>query len=71
MKHDILAPMVGESITEVSILKWTKKNGEAVKSGDVLLEIESDKATVEIVAENSGALTRHQGTQGTLLCAPA
>ncbi len=57
MKHDILAPMVGESITEVSILQWTKKNGEAVKSGEVLLEIESDKATVEIVAENSGALT--------------
>ena len=57
MKHDILAPMVGESITEVSILKWTKPNGSQVKSGDVLLEIESDKATVEIVAEQSGLLT--------------
>jgi 2-oxoglutarate dehydrogenase E2 component (dihydrolipoamide succinyltransferase) len=57
MKHEILAPLVGESITEVSILKWTKQNGQAVKSGDVLLEIESDKATVEIVAEHSGALT--------------
>jgi 2-oxoglutarate dehydrogenase E2 component (dihydrolipoamide succinyltransferase) len=61
MKHDILAPMVGESITEVSILKWTKKSGEAVKSGDVLLEIESDKATVELVAEFSGALTILKG----------
>ncbi|MEO5970166.1 MAG: 2-oxoglutarate dehydrogenase complex dihydrolipoyllysine-residue succinyltransferase [Bdellovibrionia bacterium] len=57
MKHNINAPSVGESITEVSILKWTKKNGEVVKSGDLLLEIESDKATVEIVAEFSGALT--------------
>jgi 2-oxoglutarate dehydrogenase E2 component (dihydrolipoamide succinyltransferase) len=57
MKHEILAPLVGESITEVSILKWAKGNGEAVKAGDKLLEIESDKATVEIVAENSGALT--------------
>jgi 2-oxoglutarate dehydrogenase E2 component (dihydrolipoamide succinyltransferase) len=57
MKHDILAPMVGESITEVSILKWTKPNGSQVKSGDLLLEIESDKATVEIVAEYAGALT--------------
>jgi 2-oxoglutarate dehydrogenase E2 component (dihydrolipoamide succinyltransferase) len=57
MKHEILAPLVGESITEVSILKWARKNGEAVKSGDILLEIESDKATVEIVAEHSGALT--------------
>src|SRR3954464_7105561 len=57
MKHNVLAPSVGESITEVSILKWTKKNGQAVKSGELLLEIESDKATVEIVAEFSGALT--------------
>ncbi|MBU6153478.1 MAG: 2-oxoglutarate dehydrogenase complex dihydrolipoyllysine-residue succinyltransferase [Bdellovibrionales bacterium] len=57
MKHEILAPLVGESITEVSILKWSKANGEAVKAGDKLLEIESDKATVEIVAEHSGALT--------------
>jgi 2-oxoglutarate dehydrogenase E2 component (dihydrolipoamide succinyltransferase) len=57
MKHEILAPLVGESITEVSILKWSKANGEAVKAGDKLLEIESDKATVEIVAEQSGALT--------------
>ena len=56
MKHDILAPVVGESITEVSILKWAKQNGESVKAGDVLLEIESDKATVEIVAEQSGQL---------------
>ncbi|MBC7396718.1 MAG: 2-oxoglutarate dehydrogenase complex dihydrolipoyllysine-residue succinyltransferase [Bdellovibrionales bacterium] len=56
MKHDILAPMVGESITEVSILKWTKPNGSQVKAGEMLLEIESDKATVEIVAEQSGLL---------------
>lgn len=56
MKHPILAPKVGESITEVSILKWTKPNGAAVKKGELILEIESDKATVEIVAEASGAL---------------
>src|SRR5690242_4428465 len=57
MKHNVLAPSVGESITEVSILKWIKKNGQAVKPGDLILEIESDKATVEIVAEFAGALT--------------
>jgi len=61
MKHDILAPLVGESITEVSILKWAKPNGAQVNSGDLLLEIESDKATVEIVAEYSGALTILKG----------
>jgi 2-oxoglutarate dehydrogenase E2 component (dihydrolipoamide succinyltransferase) len=56
MKKNVVAPSVGESITEVSILKWHKKNGEAVKTGDVILEIESDKATVEIVAESNGVL---------------
>jgi 2-oxoglutarate dehydrogenase E2 component (dihydrolipoamide succinyltransferase) len=56
MKKNIVAPSVGESITEVSILKWHKKSGQAVKTGELLLEIESDKATVEIVAENNGVL---------------
>ena len=57
MKHTISAPSVGESITEVSILKWTKKSGDVVKTGEILLEIESDKATVEIIAEADGQLT--------------
>jgi 2-oxoglutarate dehydrogenase E2 component (dihydrolipoamide succinyltransferase) len=57
MKYDVKAPTVGESITEVSILKWNKQSGQAVKPGDMLLEIESDKATVEVVAENAGVLT--------------
>ena len=56
MKHNVVAPSVGESITEVSILKWAKQNGQAVKTGELLLEIESDKATVEIVAEQNGVL---------------
>src|SRR6187397_1716703 len=56
MRKDVVAPSVGESITEVAILKWAKKHGEAVKNGELLLEIESDKATVEIVAEHTGTL---------------
>ena len=57
MKHNVVAPSIGESITEVSILKWHKKEGQAVKAGELLLEIESDKATVEIVAESDGMLS--------------
>ncbi len=56
MKNNVVAPSVGESITEVSILKWAKQNGDTVKPGDVLLEIETDKATVEVVAEYPGTL---------------
>lgn len=58
MKQNVVAPSVGESITEVSILKWAKESGEFVKNGELLLEIESDKATVEIVAEASGVITQ-------------
>jgi 2-oxoglutarate dehydrogenase E2 component (dihydrolipoamide succinyltransferase) len=57
MKHPVKAPSVGESITEVSILRWAKPDGAQVKTGELLLEIESDKATVEIVAEATGALS--------------
>ncbi len=56
MKHNVLAPSVGESITEVSILKWSKPSGSQVQKGELLLEIESDKATVEVVAEATGQL---------------
>ena len=56
MKKDVLAPSVGESITEVSILSWTKQSGETVKVGEIILEIESDKATVEVIAESDGVL---------------
>lgn len=57
MKMNVVAPSVGESITEVRILKWNKQNGAAVKAGEVLLEIETDKATVEVAAEAAGALS--------------
>lgn len=57
MEYKVVAPTVGESITEVRILSWKRKNGDAVKSGDILVEIETDKATVEVAAEQSGALT--------------
>lgn len=56
MVYNIVAPHVGESITEVSILKWKKQSGEKVQVGELLLEIESDKATVEIVADHNGVL---------------
>lgn len=56
MKHNVVTPSVGESITEVGILKWNKQSGQRVKPGEVLVEIESDKATVEVAAETGGVL---------------
>lgn len=53
---EVKVPAVGESITEATIASWQKKNGERVERDQVLLSLETDKATVDVVAEQSGAL---------------
>lgn len=57
MKVDVKVPAVGESITEAVISSWTKKSGEQVKRNEVLLLLETDKASVEVIAESEGVLT--------------
>lgn len=57
MKIDVKVPAVGESITEAVIGKWEKQSGQYVKMNDVLLLLETDKASVEVVAEKDGLLT--------------
>jgi 2-oxoglutarate dehydrogenase E2 component (dihydrolipoamide succinyltransferase) len=56
MKLDVKVPAVGESITEAVIGSWTKKSGDYVKMNDVILLLETDKASVEVVAEKDGVL---------------
>ena len=57
MAFEVKVPTVGESITEVTIGTWTKKDGEFVNANDLICEIESDKATFELNAEKSGILS--------------
>ena len=57
MKLDIKVPEVGESIREAVLAQWYKRDGERVGKGDVLFLIETDKVTLEIVAEADGVLT--------------
>ena len=57
MKAMIKVPAVGESITEGTIAQWTKKSGDFVKRDEVILMLETDKASVEVVAEADGVLT--------------
>ena len=57
MKVDIIVPAAGESVTEADIASWSKSNGEFVEMDDVLLELETDKASMELNAETSGELT--------------
>jgi 2-oxoglutarate dehydrogenase E2 component (dihydrolipoamide succinyltransferase) len=56
MPTEIKIPAVGESITEVTIAKWLKADGAAVKRDEVIAELESDKATFELPAEADGTL---------------
>ncbi len=54
---DIKVPAVGESISEVTLLKWVKQDGEYVNRDEVIAELESEKATFEVNAEQAGILT--------------
>ena len=56
MALEIKVPTVGESITEVTLVKWIKKDGDYVERDEVIAELESEKATFEINAEQAGIL---------------
>ena len=63
MAVDVKVPSVGESVKEGMIHRWHVKDGDYVARDQVLVELETDKATVEVVAETAGAITlsRKQG----------
>ncbi|HCW49511.1 MAG TPA: dihydrolipoamide succinyltransferase, partial [Brevundimonas sp.] len=61
---DILTPALGESVAEASIAKWTKKVGDAVKKDEVLVELETDKVSLEVVAPADGVLSAINADEG-------
>ncbi len=63
---DIKVPAVGESINEVTLVKWLKNDGQYVDRDEVLAELESEKATFEVNAEKAGSLKR-LGKEGDTL----
>ncbi|MFB9842372.1 2-oxoglutarate dehydrogenase complex dihydrolipoyllysine-residue succinyltransferase [Mucilaginibacter ginsenosidivorans] len=56
MSLEIKVPPVGESITEVTLSRWLKKDGDSIAMDEVIAELESDKATFELTAEKAGTL---------------
>lgn len=73
MAQQVKVPTVGESITEVTIANWLKKDGDVVKMDEVIAELESDKATFELTAPQAGVLkiTKAKGDVvpiGTVIC---
>ncbi|WP_149536859.1 pyruvate dehydrogenase complex E1 component subunit beta [Siccirubricoccus phaeus] len=73
MGVQILMPALSPTMTEGKLARWLKKEGDAVKSGDVIAEIETDKATMEVEAVDEGTLTKilvPEGTEGVSVNAP-
>ena len=64
MTIEIIIPKMGETTTEVRILHWMKSEGEAVEKGEPLLEVETDKATLEIESFATGVLKRILVSEG-------
>jgi pyruvate dehydrogenase E2 component (dihydrolipoamide acetyltransferase) len=65
MATNILMPALSPTMTEGTLARWLKKEGEAVKAGDVIAEIETDKATMEVEAVDEGVLGKILVADGT------
>ena len=61
---DILTPALGESVTEATIAKWTKKVGDPVKKDELLVELETDKVSLEVVSPADGVLGEIKAAEG-------
>jgi len=65
MPTNILMPALSPTMTEGKLAQWRKKEGDKVKAGDVIAEIETDKATMEVEAVDEGTLARIAVPAGT------
>src|SRR5215216_7554853 len=65
MPTPVLMPALSPTMEKGNLAKWLKKEGETVKSGDVLAEIETDKATMEVEAADEGTLGKILIPEGT------
>jgi len=63
----IKVPPLGESIVEATVSRWTKKEGDAVAAGDTLVELETDKITVEVPALKPGVLAKRAKNEGDVV----
>ncbi|MCS6855664.1 MAG: E3 binding domain-containing protein, partial [Elioraea sp.] len=73
MPTQILMPALSPTMTEGTLARWLKKEGDRIKAGDVIAEIETDKATMEVEAVDEGILARilvPEGTAGVAVNAP-
>ena len=67
MAYEVLMPQLGLTMEEGTVLRWLKAEGEAVKAGESLLEISTDKLTNEVAAEYDGVLLKIVAGEGAEL----
>ncbi|HYZ34641.1 MAG TPA: biotin/lipoyl-containing protein, partial [Crenalkalicoccus sp.] len=73
MGTQVLMPALSPTMTEGKLARWLKREGDEVRAGDVIAEIETDKATMEVEAVDEGKLTRiliPEGTEGVAVNTP-
>src|SRR5450432_1318003 len=65
MSINIVVPALGESVSEATVAKWLKAAGDTVKRDEALLELETDKVTLEVYASTAGKLAEIKAPAGT------
>ena len=71
MTTEIRVPGLGESVTEATVAKWLKNQGEAVRADEPLVELETDKVTVEVPAPSAGVLSEIRVSPGSTIAVGA
>ena len=64
MATNVLVPRLGEGVDEVTVTKWLKQVGDSINELEPLLEVESDKVTVEVPAPASGVILKIETQEG-------
>ncbi|MDC0518342.1 2-oxoglutarate dehydrogenase complex dihydrolipoyllysine-residue succinyltransferase [Candidatus Pelagibacter sp.] len=67
MSENILVPVLGESITEATVSKWLKNEGDSVEADEPIVELETDKVNLEVPSPVSGILTKISSKDGTVV----
>src|SRR6202008_408010 len=61
---DIMTPALGESVTEATVARWPKKAGDAVRKDEILVELETDKVSLEVASPSDGVLSEISAEEG-------
>src|SRR5215211_1226602 len=64
---EIIMPKAGDAMTEGKVVRWYKQPGDAVKKGEPVAEIETDKVNLDLEAESDGKVGAHQAKEGDMV----